>query len=196
LAERLVVALLGHGPLSGVRPSTPVGARKAAVLTELNANRTFEHVGCGPGSQWRLHGNRIERIEPTREPQGTEATTDPVSGDGATLGRASARVGGSRRRARAGAADVVTGQPELRVGEALLEALRPLVVELVEQELARRLDELGLCGGRLRWLTLEQAAARLGCSRDAVRMRVRRGRLEHRYQGRRLYVSADAVDRL
>jgi excisionase family DNA binding protein len=47
-----------------------------------------------------------------------------------------------------------------------------------------------------RWLTLDQAAARLGCSPDAVRMRVKRGRLEHRYQGRRLYVSADAVDRL
>ncbi len=47
-----------------------------------------------------------------------------------------------------------------------------------------------------RWLTLEQAAARLGCSPDAVRMRVRRGRLESKRQGRRLYVSAEAVDAL
>lgn len=47
-----------------------------------------------------------------------------------------------------------------------------------------------------RWLTLEQAGARLGCSADAIRMRVNRGRLEARRQGRRLYVSADSVDRL
>jgi excisionase family DNA binding protein len=77
---------------------------------------------------------------------------------------------------------------------ALTEALRKLVVAVVEQEVDRRIDKLGRDTGP-RWLTLEQAAARLGCSRDAVRMRARRGRLEHRYQGRRLYVSADAVDR-
>jgi excisionase family DNA binding protein len=79
--------------------------------------------------------------------------------------------------------------------DALTEAFRPLVVEVVEQELDRRLDQLDR-HTTPRWLTLEQAAPRLGCSRDAVRMRARRGRLEHRYQGRRLYVSADAVDRL
>jgi excisionase family DNA binding protein len=78
---------------------------------------------------------------------------------------------------------------------ALTEALRPLVIEVVEQELDRRFDGLERDNGP-RWLTLDQAATRLGCSRDAVRMRARRGRLEHRYQGRRLYVSADAVDRL
>ena len=44
------------------------------------------------------------------------------------------------------------------------------------------------------WLTLEQAAVRLDCSTDAVRMRVKRGRLESRRQGRRLYVSRDSVD--
>jgi excisionase family DNA binding protein len=74
------------------------------------------------------------------------------------------------------------------------EVLRPLVVEVVRGELnelaAERLRE------RKPWLTLAEAAERLGCSPDAVRMRARRGRLEHRYQGRRLYVSADAVDRL
>jgi excisionase family DNA binding protein len=77
----------------------------------------------------------------------------------------------------------------------LREALRPLVRQLVDEELASRLDELDRENGP-RWLTLKQAAQRLSCSPDAVRMRVRRGRLEHRYQGRRLYVSADAVDRL
>jgi excisionase family DNA binding protein len=46
------------------------------------------------------------------------------------------------------------------------------------------------------WLTLKEAAERLGCSPDAVRMRVNRGRLDHRRQGRRLYVSAVSVERL
>jgi excisionase family DNA binding protein len=46
------------------------------------------------------------------------------------------------------------------------------------------------------WLTLGEAAERLGCSRDAVRMRVNRGRLDHRRHGRRLYVSTNSVDRL
>ena len=47
-----------------------------------------------------------------------------------------------------------------------------------------------------KWLTLSEAAQRLGCTPDAVRMRIRRGRLDHRRQGRRLYVSASSVERL
>lgn len=47
-----------------------------------------------------------------------------------------------------------------------------------------------------KWLTLDEAATQLACSRDAVRMRVNRGRLEYRRQGRRLYVSAAAVESL
>lgn len=46
------------------------------------------------------------------------------------------------------------------------------------------------------WLTVQEAAERLGCSPDAIRMRCSRGRLEHRRQGRRLYVSAASVDQL
>jgi excisionase family DNA binding protein len=76
----------------------------------------------------------------------------------------------------------------------LREALRPLVTELVHEEVAQQIDER--LRDRKAWLTLAEAAERLGCSPDAVRMRARRGRLEHRYQGRRLYVSADAVDQL
>jgi excisionase family DNA binding protein len=47
-----------------------------------------------------------------------------------------------------------------------------------------------------KWLTVAEAAERLACTPDAVRMRCSRGRLDHRRQGRRLYVSADSVDRL
>jgi excisionase family DNA binding protein len=67
-------------------------------------------------------------------------------------------------------------------------AARRDVDELVDRELAARDD------GARPWLTLEQAAERLGCSRDAVRMRAKRGRYEVRHVGRRVYVSRDSVD--
>jgi excisionase family DNA binding protein len=76
----------------------------------------------------------------------------------------------------------------------LRETLRPLVVDVIREEVAEQIRER--LSERKSWLTLAEAAELLGCSPDAVRMRARRGRLEHRYQGRRLYVSAEAVDRL
>jgi hypothetical protein len=71
----------------------------------------------------------------------------------------------------------------------LLDALEELVAERVAAELAR----LDAHRDDLRWLTLGQAAERLGCSAEAVRMRASRGRLETRRHGRRLYVSASSV---
>jgi excisionase family DNA binding protein len=68
--------------------------------------------------------------------------------------------------------------------------LKELVRARVEEALAGHFQP-----GRV-WLTLSEAAERLGCTPDAVRMRINRGRLEHRRHGRRLYVSADSVDRL
>lgn len=73
----------------------------------------------------------------------------------------------------------------------MLDALEALVAERVAVELAARPDP-----AVARWLTLDQAAERLGCSRDAVRMRASRGRLKTRHQGRRVYVSAAAVAEL
>jgi hypothetical protein len=46
------------------------------------------------------------------------------------------------------------------------------------------------------WLTVPEAAQLLSCSAEAVRARCRRGRLEHRYQGRRVYVSARSIEQL
>jgi excisionase family DNA binding protein len=68
--------------------------------------------------------------------------------------------------------------------------LEALVQARVEQSLAEREPQ------RRMWLTLAEAAERLGCTPDAVRMRINRGRLDHRRHGRRLYVSAASVDRL
>jgi excisionase family DNA binding protein len=74
----------------------------------------------------------------------------------------------------------------------LVAALEDLVAERVQVELAA----VAAPATERMWLTLEEAAERLGISADAVRMRVNRGRLEARRHGRRLYVSAASVDRL
>jgi excisionase family DNA binding protein len=77
-------------------------------------------------------------------------------------------------------------------GPELVEALE----QLVDRRVAAALAALPTPDAAAPWLTLEQAAERLGCSTDAVRMRVKRGRLEPRRQGRRLYVSRESVDGL
>ena len=71
---------------------------------------------------------------------------------------------------------------------AVVEALEELITERVRAELASQARDDGPA-----WLTLARAAELLGCSTDAVRMRAKRGRLETRTQGRRLYVSAESV---
>jgi excisionase family DNA binding protein len=81
---------------------------------------------------------------------------------------------------------------ELELRDELFEAISERAAAIVLE----RLDRDRAVQKGVRWLTLAQAAERLGCSPDAVRMRVRRGRLEHRRQGRRLYVSAASVDEL
>jgi excisionase family DNA binding protein len=83
--------------------------------------------------------------------------------------------------------------------ETLLRSLAPEVVEAIEQLIAERIAATlaeAANGDRRTWLTLDEAAERLGVTADAVRMRVQRGRLDARRQGRRLYVSAASVERL
>jgi ABC-type sulfate transport system substrate-binding protein len=69
--------------------------------------------------------------------------------------------------------------------EVLDEHVRRVVAEAVRDELARQAPAR-------RWLTLDEAAREYGCSTDAMRMRVKRGSIESRRQGRRLYVLADS----
>ena len=78
----------------------------------------------------------------------------------------------------------------------LAEALQLMIRELVDQALREHLAALEADRPARPWLTLAEAADRLGCSPDAVRMRARRGRLDTRHQGRRLYVSAASVEAL
>jgi excisionase family DNA binding protein len=81
---------------------------------------------------------------------------------------------------------------EAALAAPVVEAIEQLIAECVREALAAAAPTMPA----RRWLTLEEAAAALGCSPDAVRMRVARGTLEGRRQGRRLYVSARAVDEL
>jgi hypothetical protein len=67
----------------------------------------------------------------------------------------------------------VSARPVDATISALLEALRPLVAELVDEELGRRLAEL--TGPD--WLTLEQAAPIYHLTPDALRKRAQRDRL-------------------
>ncbi len=74
-------------------------------------------------------------------------------------------------------------------------ALVELVRAIVREELDARQPETASPASP-KWLTVAQAAALLCCSCDAVRMRVKRERLEARKQGRRLYISAESIERL
>jgi hypothetical protein len=68
------------------------------------------------------------------------------------------------------------GRPELIAGAALLEALvdalRPFVAELVDAELERR-D----VGRRIEWLTVDEAAAQRRTTPGAMRARCERGQV-------------------
>jgi hypothetical protein len=70
--------------------------------------------------------------------------------------------------------------------EAVLRALdariRDLVAEGVREELARQ---------QPMWVPVEQAAPSYGCSAHALRQRAKRGTVEVRRKGRRLYVRAN-----
>jgi hypothetical protein len=63
------------------------------------------------------------------------------------------------------------------------EHVRQVAHEAAREELARQPQR--------QWLPLAEAAAQLGCTPDALRMRVKRGSVEARRQGRRLYVCAE-----
>src|SRR5262245_41268424 len=74
----------------------------------------------------------------------------------------------------------------------VLYALDAYVRELAEEIAAQYRARVEFAGGKP-WLTVAEAADALGCSEVAVRARVRRGRLQGRYQGRRLYVATQSI---
>jgi hypothetical protein len=70
----------------------------------------------------------------------------------------------------------VTSRPELVIGEALVEALRPLVRELVDEELSRRLAEVDH-DRDAEYLTTTEYADRFRTTPGAVGARINRGTL-------------------
>lgn len=82
-----------------------------------------------------------------------------------------------------------------RLAAALSPDLVAAIEELVEERVRAELEATREPNGRT-WLTLDEAAERLNCSTDAVRMRCKRGRLKSKTQGRRRYVSAASLEEL
>jgi Helix-turn-helix domain len=70
---------------------------------------------------------------------------------------------------------------------ALAELLRPLVREVVREELEKREQ-------RWRWASVKQAAELLDMTPSAIYHRVGRGQLPHRRVGSKLYIDMQALD--
>lgn len=84
----------------------------------------------------------------------------------------------------------MTGRPDLELAGALVDALRPLVAELVEEELERR-----LAAQTPAWLTVEEYAERMRTTPAAIRARLERGRVPGALkEGRRWLIPASAAD--
>lgn len=64
------------------------------------------------------------------------------------------------------------------------EHVREVAAEAAREEVARLVQPR-------RWLTLAEAAEEYGCTEAAMAMRVKRGTVESKRQGRRVYVRAD-----
>jgi hypothetical protein len=78
---------------------------------------------------------------------------------------------------------------ELALSPQLLDALDEYVRDVVDGALRDKRAR----AERGDWVPLAVAADRMGCSTDAVRMRVNRKTIEARRQGRRIYVRLDGA---
>lgn len=75
----------------------------------------------------------------------------------------------------------------------LEQLLAPEVVRALDLYVRELAEEVADQRAIKPWLTVREAADALDCSPDAVRARVRRGRLRGRYQGRRLYIDSRSI---
>jgi hypothetical protein len=73
--------------------------------------------------------------------------------------------------------------------DPLIQALREVVREVVQEELSKRPSS-----STPRWVTPAQAGELLGIKPEAVKWRLRQGRLPGRFYGRRWYVDGEALD--
>jgi excisionase family DNA binding protein len=87
---------------------------------------------------------------------------------------------------------VVTTDLDALLGPTVVAAIE----QLVDERVARAVAGIQAPAPTALWLTVPQAADMLGCTPDAVRMRIKRGRLATRRQGRRVYVARKSVVKL
>lgn len=84
---------------------------------------------------------------------------------------------------------------ELELAGAVVEALRPLIGELVRDEIGRVLS--GGSASGIEWLTVEEYAERRRTTVAAVHQRLRRGQVPDAFkEGRRWLIPVAATDRL
>jgi hypothetical protein len=85
----------------------------------------------------------------------------------------------------------VSGQHSRRLADALVETLEPLVAELVDEALERRLAELELASS---WLTVEEYAELKRTTPAAVHKRLERGQIPGaEREGRRWLIPISAA---
>jgi hypothetical protein len=82
--------------------------------------------------------------------------------------------------------------------DQLAQVLHPGLLDRIDAYIDERVtsavDAFQQTNGHGRWVTLENAAELAGCSPDAMRMRVSRGRYRSRRDGARVYVLRGDVD--
>lgn len=81
---------------------------------------------------------------------------------------------------------------ERALAPEVVAAIDALIEQRAEDITERRLAHIELTVAKP-WLTVAEAAVALGCSEVAIRARHKRGRLEGRYQGRRLYIGTASI---
>lgn len=86
--------------------------------------------------------------------------------------------------------------PSERLEAVLAPDLVRAIEDLIEERVREEIEARKPAEPARKWLTTTEAAEQLGCSPDAVRMRAKRGRLQHRRQGRTLYIAAASIDDL
>jgi hypothetical protein len=84
---------------------------------------------------------------------------------------------------------------ELALSPELLAALDEHIREIVAEALREERARAARAPSRREWLTLAEAANEFGCTPNAMRMRVTRGTIESKRQGRRVYVRVGGASR-
>jgi hypothetical protein len=190
LADLLALAIVEHGPASGSELARCVHVWKATVLAELRASPRFELLGRGRGSRWRLAaesrpqgglGTERNRIAARARPLGRAGRFRPSGSLRAARcpDRTAARRKLARRESSDGGAGGVNGSASpAELIEAFADVLRPIVAELVDEQLAQRLAERDEGEEPAPYLTVAQYAERHHATPVAIRARIRRGALD------------------